>query len=309
MKRGEEYAEERSEAPLSAEFPATIPSGTSSTTQNSSSSSSGSSSGGSSSSSGRPSSQVKEDVTTCKHDLSGRLYRMARNYKDNPVANDGLLLFDAFLHVSNKFAYVMFQPFGVPRPGRNFIKGEKELAMAMNVTWSCFWVSPEDPTRLLHTATDSQWQNRTFKGHGNYFGYDLLVVKCDAGMLTANGVSRPLMMNVSASMSNNVLAHWEKVLVCHEPLSPTPIKSVVCTGCLRVGRNPHSGVQYIAKSMDKLIKTWVEYSLRIGFDMVSRIPSSTLIPFFWGGGGGLGSLLNPFKQKRAPFLSLGYWAA
>ena len=31
----------------------------------------------------------------------------------------------------------------------------------------------------------------------------------------------------------------------------------------------------------------------------------TLIPFL----GGLGSLINPFKQKRAPFLSLGYWAA
>ena len=36
-----------------------------------------------------------------------------------------------------------------------------------------------------------------------------------------------------------------------------------------------------------------------------RMPSSTLIPFL----GGLGSLINPFKQKRAPFLSLGYWAA
>ena len=35
------------------------------------------------------------------------------------------------------------------------------------------------------------------------------------------------------------------------------------------------------------------------------MPSSTLIPFL----GGLGSLINPFKQKRAPFLSLGYWAA
>ena len=37
----------------------------------------------------------------------------------------------------------------------------------------------------------------------------------------------------------------------------------------------------------------------------SRMPSSTLIPFLEG----LGSLINPFKQKRAPFLSLGYWAA
>ena len=36
-----------------------------------------------------------------------------------------------------------------------------------------------------------------------------------------------------------------------------------------------------------------------------RMPSSTLIPFL----GGLGSLMNPFKQRRAPFLSLGYWAA
>ena len=31
------------------------------------------------------------------------------------------------------------------------------------------------------------------------------------------------------------------------------------------------------------------------------MPSSTLIPFLKG----LGSLINPFKQKRAPFLSLG----
>ena len=35
------------------------------------------------------------------------------------------------------------------------------------------------------------------------------------------------------------------------------------------------------------------------------MPSSTLIPFL----GGLGSLINPFKQKRAPFLSLDYRAA
>ena len=39
--------------------------------------------------------------------------------------------------------------------------------------------------------------------------------------------------------------------------------------------------------------------------LLSRMPSSTLIPF-WGA---LGSRINPFKQKRAPFLSLGYWAA
>ena len=33
-------------------------------------------------------------------------------------------------------------------------------------------------------------------------------------------------------------------------------------------------------------------------------PVVPLFPFL----GGLGSLINPFKQ-RAPFLSLGYWAA
>ena len=38
---------------------------------------------------------------------------------------------------------------------------------------------------------------------------------------------------------------------------------------------------------------------------LARMPSSTLIPFL----GGSGSLINPLKQKRAPFLSLGYWAA
>ena len=37
-----------------------------------------------------------------------------------------------------------------------------------------------------------------------------------------------------------------------------------------------------------------------GKDYSTRMPSSTLIPFL----GGLGSLINPFKQKRAPFLSL-----
>ena len=36
---------------------------------------------------------------------------------------------------------------------------------------------------------------------------------------------------------------------------------------------------------------------------LARMPSSTLIPFL----AGLGSLINPFKQKRAPCLSLGYW--
>ena len=35
------------------------------------------------------------------------------------------------------------------------------------------------------------------------------------------------------------------------------------------------------------------------------MPSSTLIPFL----GGLGSLINPLKQKRVPLLSLGYWAS
>ena len=37
---------------------------------------------------------------------------------------------------------------------------------------------------------------------------------------------------------------------------------------------------------------------------VTRMPSSALFPFL----GGLGSLINPFKQKRAPFLIPGYWA-
>ena len=37
---------------------------------------------------------------------------------------------------------------------------------------------------------------------------------------------------------------------------------------------------------------------------LSRIPSSALIPFL----GALGSPINPFKQKRAPSLILGYWA-
>ena len=46
-------------------------------------------------------------------------------------------------------------------------------------------------------------------------------------------------------------------------------------------------------------------SLEHGGANKARMPSSTLIPFL----GGLGSLINPFKQKRAPFLSLGYWAA
>ena len=45
--------------------------------------------------------------------------------------------------------------------------------------------------------------------------------------------------------------------------------------------------------------------LLLCYDLLTRMPSSALIPFL----GGLGSLMNPFKQKRAPFLSLGYWAA
>ena len=35
------------------------------------------------------------------------------------------------------------------------------------------------------------------------------------------------------------------------------------------------------------------------------MPTSTLIHLFWGG---LGSLVNPFKQERAPLLILAYWA-
>ena len=35
-----------------------------------------------------------------------------------------------------------------------------------------------------------------------------------------------------------------------------------------------------------------------------RMPSSALIPFL----GAPGSPINPFKQKGAPFLFLGYWA-
>ena len=37
---------------------------------------------------------------------------------------------------------------------------------------------------------------------------------------------------------------------------------------------------------------------------MTRMPSSTLIPFLVG----LGSLIYPFKQKPAPFFILGYWA-
>ena len=41
---------------------------------------------------------------------------------------------------------------------------------------------------------------------------------------------------------------------------------------------------------------WALGALSAHAEYTSRMPSSTLIPF-WG----LGSLINPFKQKRAPF--------
>ena len=50
---------------------------------------------------------------------------------------------------------------------------------------------------------------------------------------------------------------------------------------------------------------WVAVPLSVlAFFLAPRMPSSTLIPFLVG----LGSLINPFKQKMAPFFILGYWA-
>ena len=54
-----------------------------------------------------------------------------------------------------------------------------------------------------------------------------------------------------------------------------------------------------------MFKGWGFFSPAPVWVELSRMPSSALIPFL----GGLGSLINPFKPKRAPCLSLGYWAA
>ena len=49
---------------------------------------------------------------------------------------------------------------------------------------------------------------------------------------------------------------------------------------------------------------YVIYPLCEPVFLVSGLPSSALVPVL----GGLGSLINPFEQTRAPFCVLGYWA-
>ena len=174
---------------------------------------------------------------------------MERNYtmdaKDS-ARHAGLMLTDAFLHPSNQFAYIQFM-LQVKRPdGVGFTVGKKQVLFARNVTWNCFWVSPEDPSRLLHAASDSNWQDRTNKGRGKDL-YQLVIAKCDAGNVAAGRLQKPLLMNITATASGKILGHWEKIRVCHEPLSPTPIRSLVCTATLRTGTNPHSGAVYDAK--------------------------------------------------------------
>ena len=207
----------------------------------------------------------QEDVRTCKHDLSGRLRRIARNFKDDLAATAGLMLVDAFLHPSNHFAYVLFKRQSPQANG--FVTGQDQLRFARNVTFNCLWVSPENPKRLLHVASDSSWQNSTYKGRVDDV-YELVMAKCDAGNVATGLLQKPLPMNITATAAGKILARWENAMVCHEPLSQTPIRSLVCTSTLRNGTNPHSGAIYEPKSMDRYIKNWVEYSLRIGFDMV-----------------------------------------
>ena len=62
-------------------------------------------------------------------------------------------------------------------------------------------------------------------------------------------------------------------------------------------------VETTRRTLAKVLRVEVAFRFS-GVNGLSRMPSSTLIPFL----GGLGSLTNPFKQNRAPFLSLGYWA-
>ena len=214
-----------------------------------------------------PSSPQQEDVRTCKHDLSGRLYRKARNFQDDYVATAGLMLVDAFLHPSNHFAYVLFSRQRGKANGPGFVTGQEQLRFARNVAFNCYWVSPENPSQLLHMASDSSWQNRTYKGRKDDL-QQLITAKCDAGNVAAGMLHKPLLMNITATAAGKILALWENVMVCHEPLSPTPVRSIVCTATLRIGTNPNSGAVYEPKSMDPYIKNWVEYSLRIGFDMV-----------------------------------------
>ncbi|CAE7242908.1 unnamed protein product [Symbiodinium sp. CCMP2592] len=214
-----------------------------------------------------PDSPQQEDARTCKHDLSGRLYRKARNFQDDYVATAGLMLVDAFVHPSKHFAYVLFSRQRGDANGPGFVTGQEQLRFARHVSFNCYWVSPENPSQLLHMASDSSWQNRTYKGQKDDL-YQLITAKCDAGNVAAGMLQEPLLMNITATAEGKILARWENVMVCHEPLSPTPVRSIVCTAALREGRNPHSGAVYEPKSMDPYIKNWVEYSLGIGFDMV-----------------------------------------
>lgn len=220
-----------------------------------------------------PESLLHDYMASCKHDFSGRLYRMERNYSDSQdrARHGGLMLMDAFLHPSKQFAYIQFRHEGRLLDGVGFTAGKKQVLFARNVTWNCFWVSPEDPSRLLHKASDLNWQDRTHKGRGDDL-YLLVIAKCDAGNVAAGKLQKPLLMNITATASGKILAHFEKIRVCHEPLSATPIRSIVCTGTLRIGRNPHSAVVYEPKSMDPYIKNWVEYSLLIGSWARNRKP-------------------------------------
>ena len=70
---------------------------------------------------------------------------------------------------------------------------------------------------------------------------------------------------------------------------------------LQVGVYENGGPQHVPRISLNPKPQAVAFSERF----ITRMPSSALIPFF----GGLGSPINPLKQKRAPFLSLGYWAA
>ena len=82
-------------------------------------------------------------------------------------------------------------------------------------------------------------------------------------------------------------------VACRQTLNPKPY--TLNSKCM-VWMRPEAG--YVAPFCDYSVHAPPRHGR-----IVARMPSSTLIPFLVG----LGSLINPFKQKRAPFFILGYW--
>ena len=79
--------------------------------------------------------------------------------------------------------------------------------------------------------------------------------------------------------------------------------SVVTWGDARYGGDSRASRRQL-EDVRQIQATNCAFAAILGDGSVARMPTSTLIPFLVG----LGSLINPLKQKRAPFFILGYWA-